>query len=303
MMSEPSDSPKTRRWIPFLLVLLPTWLLISAGLAIWHYFRQEEKRASQLDFAFSRMVSEASLADDVNKITTIIGERHGGSESASKALDQMAAMIAGALGPSNTGLEIRRYAGPTRWPILVATIPGTSPKKPALWVVSTYDSRPGSPGVNANATGVAATMATAQALAGAPLPHTIHFAFLPHGNDPDSPILETATRFADLTPDAYAILCVEAMAAGGDLWLTSRDTGSPLIPRFGELGSVRSAEVVCLQDDTDLASILFEMDRPALRVSTRAQLTPEEPDNAPIRPTLLATSTGRLVTYLRRVAE
>jgi hypothetical protein len=289
--------------MPFLLVLLPAWLVLSAGWAIWHYFRQEDQQAAKLDYAYSRMVSESSLADDVHKITTVIGERHPGSETAAKALDQTAAMIAGALGPSNTGLEIRRYATPTRWPILVATIPGSRPKDPALWVVTTYDSRPGSPGTEANATGVAATMATAQQLVGDPLARSIHFAFLPHGNDPDSPILETATRFANLTADAYAILCVDAMASGSDLWLTSRNTESPLLPLLGDLGSIRSAEVTCLHDDTDLASILFELGRPAHRLSTRAQLSHEEPDNAPIRPTLLATSTGRLIAFLRRIAE
>jgi hypothetical protein len=303
-MSNPDEAPGTKRpWMPFLLVLLPTWLLASAGWAIWHYFHQQDKRSAQLDYAFSRMVSEASLADDVSKITTVIGERHGSSDTAAKALDQMSSMIAGSLGPSNTGLEIRRYTTSTRWPILVATIPGSRPKDPALWLAATYDSRPGSPGIEANASGVAATMATAQQLAGEPLPRTIHFAFLPHGNDPDSPILETATLFANLSSDAYAILCIEAMASGNDLWLTSRDANSPLIPLLGELGSVRSAEVVCLQEDTDLASILFELGRPAIRIATRAQLAPDEADNSPLRPTLLATSTGRLITFLRRIRE
>lgn len=290
--------------MPVFLVLLPTWLIASAGWAIWHYFHQEEQRAARTDHAFSRMVSEKSLADDVYKITTIIGERHSNSESAAKGLDQVASMIAGALGPSNTGLAIRTYPGPMRWPILVATIPGTRPKNDAaLWVVAAYDSHPGSPGTEANATGVAAAMATAQQLAGDSHPRTIHFAFLPHGHDPESPILQTTTRFSELTANAYAILCVEAMGSGTDLWLTSRDTDSPLIPLLGDLGSVRSAEVVCLHDDTDLASILFECGRPAVRISTRSQVSRGEPDNAPIRPALLAASTGRLIAYLRLLAK
>lgn len=302
-MTEDEDTPRGRPWMPFLLVLLPTWLIVSAGLAIWHYFRQQDKRAAQLEHTFSRMVSEASLADDLQKIAVVIGERHGGSETAAKALGAMAAMIEGTLGPSNTGLQIRKVPGPAQWPIVVASIPGSKNKEPALWVVATYDSRPGSPGFEGNATGVAAAMSAAQALAGSAPARTLHFAFLPHGNDLDAPILETATLFSSLAADAYAILCVEAMGAGRELWLTSRDAESPIVPLLGDLGSVRGAEVVCLQDDADLASILFAMNRPALRVSTRAQLAPDEPDQGPVSSAMLASSTGRLVTLLRRLVN
>ena len=302
-MSDSEEAPARRPWMPFLLVLLPTWLIVSAGLAIWHYFREEEKNANRIDHAFSRMVSETSLADDVRKFTTVIGERHTGSESATKALGQMASMIEGTLGPSNTGLEIRKVATSTASPIIVTSIPGSRPKDPAIWLVAGYDSRPGSPGTEANATGVAAIIAAAQQLVGSPLSRTIHFAFLPHAYDHATPITETATRFAELASGSHAVLCIEAMASGAELWLTCRNPDSPLLPLLGDLGSVRSTEVVCPHPENDLSHILFELGLPAHRISTRAQLAPGEPDTAPIRPSILAASTGRLITFLNLVAK
>lgn len=300
-MSESEDSQPARRWLSVLLVLLPVWLIASAGVAIWLYFRNEEKREAKIDHAFSRMVSAESLADDVHKLAQVIGERHGGSESASNALSQAASMIEGALGPSNTGLEIRRLASPSAWPVLTAIIPGANPKESPVWLVASYDSRPGSPGVNANATGTAAVMATAQALVSTPLERPLQIAFIPHANDPDSPILETAARLSELVSGAHMILCVEAMAAGESLWLTSRNTESSAIQSLTGLGEVKGAEVTCLNDDADLASILFEAGLPAIRIATRAQLAPDDPDDQPINPATLAAATGRLVTLVQRI--
>ena len=56
--------------------------------------------------------------------------------------------------------------GPADWPLIHVTLRGKNPDSPAVWVLTSYDSRPGSPGVEANATGLAATLAAAQALAG-----------------------------------------------------------------------------------------------------------------------------------------
>ena len=85
----------------------------------------------------------------------------------------------------------------------------------------------------------------------------MHFVFLPHANDPDSPVLETAAKFAKLAASPpKAVLCVEAMGAGEELWLSSRDTDAAPLALVHGLGSVNGAEVVCLGDDADLASML-----------------------------------------------
>lgn len=301
-MNHVESGKRSRPWLPFLLVLLPLWLVVSAGIGIWMHFRSEEDSKTQLDLAFSRMVSAKSMADDLAKLTRVIGERHTGSETAGNALDQAARMIEGSLGPSNTGLEIRRLAGPGKWPILLTTIPGDKPKEAAVWMVAGYDSRPGSIGMEANATGTAAVMAATQALVANPLDRTIHIAFVPHASDPEAPLGETMSRLVDLTKDAHVVLCVEAMGAGQSLWVTARDAGSPVLAHLTGLGEAKGAEVICLHDDNDPASILFASGAPAVRIATRTRLGPEDPDEEPVDPANLAASTGRLVTLVQRLA-
>lgn len=301
-MSDEVSHRKPRLWLVALLVILPAWLLVSGGLAIWHYFHKEEKEAGKQKEAFSRAVSEVLIRDDLAKFVGVIGERHASSESAAASLGRAASMIEGTLGPSNTGYEIKRLQGPASWPIIYVTIPGSKRTLPPLWITCAYDSRQGDPGVEANATGVVATLAAAQALAGSTPERDVVFVFLPHGNDAESPAIETAAKLSELAREAHAILCVEAMGAGAELWLTSRDTNAPPLAFISGLGSIRGAEVVCLTEDSDLASTLFEMNRPAVRVGTRATLSPDEADRSAPDPAVLAASSGRLVELIRRCA-
>lgn len=301
MMSE--ATPKRAGWITLLLVLLPLWLVVSGGFAIWFYFYKEKKDAQEDQARFAQTVSVPGLADDLRKIVEIIGERHGGSESAAKNLTRAASMIEGALGPSNTGFTVRRVQGPAEWPLLQVTVTGPKPDSPAVWVLASYDSRPGSPGTEANATGLAATLASAQALAADKPAADIHFLFIPHANDPESPILETAAKFATMATAPKAVLCVEAMGAGESLWLSSRYSDALPLTHVQRLGSVRGAEVVCLSDDLDFASVLFESGIPAVRVSTRPLVTGQEADDQLPPAPVLAASTGRLVELIRRCAS
>ncbi|MEO5914146.1 MAG: M28 family peptidase [Luteolibacter sp.] len=297
---------KLSRRVPVLLVILPLWLLASGGGAMWYYFHREKQQALVEQERFSKNVSAPLLADDLRKIVEVIGERNASSETAATNLSRTASMIEGVLGPSNTGYPVKKTHGPAKWPILQVTLIGKDPGAAPVWVVTSYDSRQGSKGAEANATGLAATLAAAQALARDKPNHPVHFIFLPHSNDVESSVLQTATKFhelAKLTGKPHALLCVEAMGAGETLWLTSRDVSAAPLGRISGLGAVYGAEVVCLRDDTDLASMLFEMDLPAVRVATRAQLTDEdEDDRLPFAPTV-AASTGRLIELIRRCAE
>lgn len=301
-MTEPEVAKSPRSWLPLFLFLLPAWLIMSAGVGIWLHLRGEEAKANRIDHAFSKIVSAESLADDVAKITKIIGERHGATQEAGASLTSMARMIEGALGPSNTGLNVRKVSGPSQWPILLATIPGKEPKKPPVWLVTSYDSRPGSVGTEANATGVAALLSATQAIVNLPLGRTVEIAFVPHANDPNSPAMETATRFREEAQDAHLLLVIEAMGAGEPLWLTSRDPQSRILKLFNDLGEVKEAEVTCLNEDTDFSSMLFEMGAPVVRIATRAQVFVEDPDNSVPDPQTLAAATGRLVTLIKRCA-
>ncbi len=294
--------PRSSR-ITLLLVLLPLWLLASGAGALWYYFHREKKLAATEQEHFAQAVSVPMIADDLRKIVEVIGERNASSETAAANLSRTAAMIEGLLGPGNVGYTVHRTSGPAAWPLLQVTLAGKNPTAPAVWVITSYDSRPGSRGAEANATGLAATLAAAQALARDKLDAPVQFVFLPHANDPESPIVETAAKFVELAKPAgppKALLCVEAMGAGEPLWLSSREVTALPLDRIAGLGAVYGAEVVCLSDDTDLASALFEMNLPAVRVATRAMVPAKEPDERlPFTPTV-AASTGRLIELIRR---
>ncbi len=301
------ESPKKRsRWVPLLLILLPVWLVASGGGAMWYYFHLEKAEARKEQERFSQAVSIDLLKDDLRKIVEVIGERNVSSERADANLSRMASMIEGLLGPGNTGYKVARTRGPADWPILQVTLVGKKPSAPPVWVVTSYDSRQGSRGAETNATGLAATLAAAQALARDKPEIPVHFIFLPHANDLDSPVLETAAKLRELIlsqNSPRSILCIEAMGAGESLWLSSRDTSAEPLELISGLGTVYGAEVVCLGEDTDLASLLFEMDLPAVRIATRAQVTSgDEDERLPFAPTV-AASTGRLIDLIRRCAN
>lgn len=296
-MAGPLPKP---RWAKLFLIVLPLWLFGSGGFALWYFFHREKKEAMVEQQRFAQSVSTPMLADDLKKLIELIGERNGSSEKAAQNLTRTASMIEGLLGPSNTGYQVKKEKGPAEWPLLQVTVRGKNPDAPAVWIVTSYDSRPGSPGAEANASGLAATLAAAQALATEEPRNTVHFVFLPHLNDPEAPLLETATKFKEMAAASTMILCVEAMGAGDELWLSSRDTEAIPLGLAKGLGTVRGAETVCLGEDTDLSSILFEIGLPAVRVATRAVVTQDEPDQHIPPPAHVAASAGRLVELIRR---
>jgi len=297
------DTGKKSRIIPWLLVILPLWLFVSAGLALVKYFKDEKADAAKEEQRFSRSVSAESIADDLRKTIEVIGERNTGTP---EKLSAMASMIAGSLGPSNTGYEVKTIEGPAGFPILRVSVASENREAAPVWILTSYDSPPGSPGAEKNATGLAATMATAQALADSKPSHPIHFLFLPHANEADAPIVETALAVSALIKEApapKAILCVEAMGDAETIILSSRDTTAIPATEFAGLGKVLGADVTCLGDDFDLASTLFEMDLPAIRIATRPTLLPDEKDDKiPFAPTV-AASAGRLVELIQRLAR
>jgi hypothetical protein len=289
--------------VPFLLVLIPVWLIASAGFALVQYFKNEKQEALEAEQRFARSISTETLADDVNKIVTIIGERN---TARPEKLSAISSMIRGLLGPSNTGYEVESTKGPANFPILRVSVPAPREGAAPVWVITSYDSPPGSRGAEKNATGLAATLACAQALANASPEHPIHFLFLPHANEPEAPVLETALAVSEMigkSPTPKAILCIEAMGDAETLILTSRDTEAIPSAEFEGLGEILGAEVICLGDDFDLASTLFETGIPAIRIATRPTLLPDEKDDKlPFAPTLTA-STGRLLELVKRLAK
>ncbi len=294
---------KRFRLVPILLVLLPLWFILSGLFALVRYFEKEEEAVVLDARRFSQAVSTPSLEDDLRKIVEVIGERNTSSPT---QLSAIASMIQGLLGPSNIGYQVKAMAGPAGFPILQVTLPSLKSSAAPVWLITSYDSPTGSRGAEKNATGVVATLATAQALADTRPGRPIHFLFLPHANDRESPLLETAlfaTRLIQKGPAPKAILCIEAMGAAETLILSSRDNEALPAHEFDGLGKILGAEVVCLGDDFDLSSTLFEMNLPALRIATRPTLLPNEKDDKPPFGPTLAASTGRLIEFVTRLSK
>ena len=297
------EENKKSRLVPCLLVILPVWFIASGVFAMVKYFKTEKSDRIEAVNRLSKDVSIPSLTDDLEKIITRVGERNTAKPNQLKAI---ASMISGSLGPSNTGYTVTEIDGPAKFPLLQVTIPSKKSSGAHVWILTSYDSPAGSPGAEKNASGLVATLATAQSLANSTPSGPIHFLFIPHANETESPILETAKIARDLIqaqPKARAILCIEAMGDAESLILSSRDTTALPVVEFKDLGQILGAEIICLGDDSDLASILFEMNIPAIRVSTRPMLLPDEADEKiPFAPTL-AASTGRLIELVRRLTK
>ena len=93
------------------------------------------------------------------------------------------------------------------------------------------------------------------------------------------------------------------MAANEDLIVSSRDTQALTDFPLDGLGNILGAEVVCLGDDFDLASILCQLGLPAARIATRPILLKSEKDDKLPFPPTLAASTGRLIELINRLTE
>lgn len=299
-MSPQSGRPK---WLTLVLVLAPLWLIISAGIAIHHRVTSEASEKKRPRNQFSRSIIASEIGDDLRKITTLIGERHPSGEGPAKNLTRSASWIEGLLGPSNTGYVIEKKQAPLQWPILVAKLPGKDPEKAAIWIISTYDSRAGSNGIEANATGLVASIAAARALAGSEVNSNIHFAFLPHFNHLESPRTETAALLKNLIAEngpPKAVLCVDAMGAQAALQATSRDATLLANLPLHDLATAVEADPACLDDDKDLASVLFEMGLPAARIATRPPLASDEPDDQMPAEATIAQSAIYLTELIKR---
>jgi len=295
------EEKRNIKLIPILLVVLPVWLFISAGLALVKKFKDEKEEALEAEKRFALSVSIPSITDDLRKIVTVIGERN---TSQPEQLRAMASMIAGQLGPSNIGYEVKTIQSPAEFPILQISILGSDDEAAPIWLLTSYDSPVGSRGGEKNASGLAATIAVAQDLANTKPKRSIHFLFLPHVNDAQAPVNETTLIASNLIKQAPGmILCIEAMAHAETLIVSSRDSQAPPSPEMEGLGKILGADVTLLDDGVDLSSKLFAMDIPAIRVSTRSTLLANEADDkVPFAPTL-ASSTGRLIELVRRLSK
>lgn len=296
MSDTTEDRPSPRRWLRWLLVLLPAWLLASGAVALWWYFDRERGRALERDEAFARQVSVAGVADDLRKLGTIVGERNTASPTARANLARAASMVEGALGPSNTGYAVRRLAGPDEWSLLQVTLPGSDPKAAPLWVVTGYDSPRGEPGAGS---GLAATMAVAQALADLRPRRAVHFLFLPHARESEGPVAATLDRVATMAPAPATLLWIDVMGDGGELRV-SLPPGVPLV-RETLAGLGRFVEDNPADSSDALWRLAADSSVPLVRVAgdRGAGLPPGAGSDSA---DATAAAAGRLAEWIRRQA-
>jgi len=301
------DSPPTRqRSIALLLWLVPLGLVFTSGVGLWLHFKGKAAAEQVEQARFTTAIHADLLRDDMGKMLNFVGERHASSPTGIQGLNRAAAMIEGSLGPANAGYKIEGISGPevreNRWPILIATLRGSNDKSAPLWIVAPYDSRPGSPGAEANASGIVSVMAAAHALANSSPKRTIHFAFVPHAYDAEAPVMEVQGQLAQRVGKASTVLAVEAMGGAGKLMISSLDGGNAALQQVSGLGEVVGAEAICLEDDFDLSATLFELELPAVRVATRPVVKAEEADNTAPDPAVHAAATRALVTLIERLS-
>jgi len=293
LTTEPS--PQRPAWVGIALALLPLWLIASAGVAIYLSITRESNETAETQQRFMQEMSVERIADDLHKLTGVIGERNLSSESSRQNLSRAASMIEGILGPQNTGYAIDRIAGPAQWPILRAKLPGSSQNAPALWVVTTYDTPINPAPTSSASSGIAATIAAAQAMARDELQVEIHFIFLPHGNDPESPISETITKLKALGNAPQMVFHIDAMDRSGQLLAFTADPEATLLKSIGELGSLHALE----SNQATLADSLLKAGFKSVRITTQTN-----PDLEPLPPAEhIAIATGRLIEWLRRCSN
>lgn len=285
------------------LVILPLWLGVSAGFGLWKYYRGTQQEEIIELSKFATPLTGEALADDMRKLVGIVGPRNVSLESGRRGLRRASAMIQGLLGPSNAGYALELEMGPEvageKWPIIVATLPGKEAQE--LWVAVGYDTL--GAGVEANSSGVCSLLAVARAVANERPMKSIKFAFLPHAYDPESPVLPLLDQFASLLGKADLLLVVEAMGAKGQLLVSSREVEALKHPAFEKWGTIVGAEAICLEDDFDLTSSLFEMNQAAVRVATRRVVSEAEPDKELPDPVEHLAATRALADLLMELAN
>ena len=301
-MSEDSK-PRRSPMMVAMLVILPLWLVVSAAFGVWKYYYDSKTEVLFEPTKFATPIEADRLAADMRKLVEIIGPRNVSSEGRQLGLKRAAAMIQGMLGPANAGYRVKLERGVGDeigdWPIIVASLPGGSGQP--LWVVAGYDTL--GFGVEANTSGLASVLTVARAVAGQTPLRPVKFAFLPHAYDADGPVLPLLDRFTKIAGKPDLVLVVEAMGAEGELMISSREASVLTRPAFEKHGAIVGAEAICLEDDFDLASSLFELNQPAVRVATRRVVGAGEADDQMPDPAKHAAATKVLADLVMELAN
>lgn len=212
--------------IRFLLVALPTGLLVMGVAAMMKTHMKGEAEPLDTNTMLRlegaamqrRPVSREDLEKTVTTLATRIGERHGGKPD---ALESAALWIESSLSGGNMGYLVERHsfdAGESEVRNLIVELPGRERRKEIIVVGAHYDTVPGSPGANDNATGVATLLALARAFTGEQQARTVRFvAFVneepPHFQTETMGSRVYARRCRSRGEEIVAMLCLESMGS------------------------------------------------------------------------------------------
>lgn len=213
----------TRRWVKVLLVLLPAWLVVSSAVGLYFLIRGEQDSAAE--FPVPRSIEAASLADDLRKLTEVLGERNFRDEVTRGHLRGAERMIEGSLGVQNTGFRVNRapvdQTDGQQWPLLWVEVRGSQKPGEVVWLLAGYDSASGSAGVDMNATGVAGLLAVAQSLVNEAPPRTLRIGFVPNayqeGRDPAEVARMVNKTLVEAGGQIVHVVHVFALGRGPDL--------------------------------------------------------------------------------------
>ena len=155
------------RTIRLLILGLPLGLIIGGVIAMIIYFREQADAAGKGGGYTRRDITRKDLQSHVEKLSKTIGPRHMGDP------DRMTAAvkyIESTLGPANLGYHVERHTykagGVDCHNIVLDMLDKYSARVHEIVLVGAhYDSVPGTPGADDNASGVAAVMSLAQAFA------------------------------------------------------------------------------------------------------------------------------------------
>lgn len=202
-----SEKGRQGRAVRLVLVLLPTFLLLSAAGAVWLYWKKgtEDEPHPGLALGASELGDE-ELRDTLRKLAEYIGPRDWETPEGRRSMRQAIAFLSGTLSPRNYGYAVRSGGEMVlvgeRWPTVWVDVAGSG--SGTVIVAVPYDG---------DHVSMAAVLGLAGELREAELRRTVRFAFYPAeiwaGVDgPAAAVLGAADR----------VLCVHELGAGRDLW-------------------------------------------------------------------------------------
>lgn len=290
-MSE--ETPTNRsRWLVVCLSLIPLWLALSAGVAVWWALRSDDKEEEERNQRFAMEMSVERIAEDMRKLVEVIGPRDAEHP---EALMRAAAMIDGTLGPSNTGYQIQRIPGPGEAPIIRANLTGKNKSAAPYWVIASYDASTDDEFLSSQSSSVTALIAIAQAMARDEPECGISFLFYPVGHDPKSRGDEVTKSLLAVSEPPKAVFYLGWMQAGGQLMAIS--------PLDDESLEVKALQGIGIHvKDAAMVKTALEIQNCGLPtyfvISTTSTESKSDPSAANI-----AICAGKLVEWLRRAAR